>query len=412
MNRLFDTIKETLQYLRQYKSRTFMTMFGLIWGTITVIVLLAFGVGVERSMSKNMHGMGEGIAILWPGRTSIPFKGYGRNRPIRFLEEDAYLLKREIKEIEFASPEYGRWGVPVRVGEKINKTNVAGVVPEYGPMRNVLPQLGGRWINELDVKERKRVAFIGNKLKDLLFGEQTDAIGKYIYIGDSPFIVIGVLKEKTQPSSYTTRDQDRVVIPVSTFASYFGHRYINNIVYKPRDPRQAQFVQDRIYEVLGKKYIFDPKDKETLGIWDTTETDKFLFYFSLGMKIFLGMIGVITLTVGGIGLANIMYVVVQERTREIGIRRAVGAKRRHILGYFMFEAFFIIGLSAAIGFSIALLLIKLLSLLPIEEYVGTPALSMPVAIVSISVLAAIGFVAGFFPSRKAAKLVVVECLRF
>jgi len=387
-------------------------MFGLIWGTITVIVLLAFGVGVERSMSKNMHGMGEGIAILWPGRTSIPYKGYGRDRRIRFLEEDAFLLKREIKEIEFCSPEYGRWNVPIRVGDKVNKTNVAGVIPEYGPMRNVLPRPGGRWINDLDVKQRKRVAFIGFKLKDLLFGEQTDAVGKYIFIGDSPFIVIGILKEKTQPSSYTTRDRDRVVIPASTFASSFGHLYINNMIYKPRDARKAEFVQQRLYEVLGKKYIFDAKDKEALGIWDTTETDKFLYYFSLGMKIFLGFIGVITLTVGGIGLANIMYVVVQERTREIGIRRAVGAKAHHILGQFVIEAFIIIGLSALIGFIVAIILIKFLSLLPIEETVGTPVLSLPVALVSISVLGIIGFLAGYFPSRKASKLDVVDCLRF
>jgi putative ABC transport system permease protein len=411
MSHILDTLREIFFYLRQYKSRTFMTMFGLIWGTITVIVLLAFGVGVERSMSKNMHGMGEGIAILWPGRTSIPFKGYGRDRAIRFLEEDAALLKKEIKAIEFCSPEYMRWGIPVRVSDKVNKTNIAGVIPEYGPMRNVLPQAGGRWLNDLDLKERKRVAFIGDKLKDLLFGEQTNAIGQYIFIGDSPFVVIGVLRKKVQPSCYTTRDQDRVVIPATTFESYFGQRYINNIVYKPRDARQAQFVQDRLYEVLDKKYIFDPKDKETLGIWDTTESDKFLFYFSLGMKIFLGLIGIITLTVGGIGLANIMYVVVQERTREIGIRRAVGAKSRHILGQFITEAFFVIGLSALIGFIVAIILIKLLSMLPFEDYVGKPVLSLPVAFTTVTILGMIGFFAGFFPSRRAAKLIVVDCLR-
>ncbi len=411
MSRILDTLREIYFYLRQYKSRTFMTMFGLIWGTITVIVLLAFGVGVERSMSKNMHGMGEGIAILWPGRTSIPFKGYGRDRAIRFLAEEAALIKKEIKAVEYCSPEYGRWDVPVRVGDKINKTNVAGVVPEYGPMRNVLPQDGGRWLDDLDLKERKRVAFIGDKLKNLLFGEETNAIGEYIFIGDSPFIVIGILKKKVQPSCYTTRDQDRVVIPATTFESYFGQQYINNIVYKPRDARQAQFVQDRLYEVLGKKYIFDSKDKETLAIWDTTESDKFLFYFALGMKIFLGLIGVITLTVGGIGLANIMYVVVQERTREIGIRRAVGAKSRHILGQFFVEAFIIIGISAFIGFIVAIILIKLLSLLPFEDYVGTPALSLPVAFATVTILGLIGFLAGFFPSRRAAKLIVVDCLR-
>lgn len=412
MGQLLDIIREVFHYLRQYKSRTFMTMFGIIWGTVTVIVLLAFGVGVKRSMSKNMHGMGEGIAILWPGRTSLPFQGYGRDRWLRFREEDTDLLRAEISQLEAISPEYGRWGTPVRVGEQVIKPNVSGIIPEYGPMRNVLPQPGGRWLNDLDLKHRKRVVFLGYKLKEFLFGQERNAIGEYVFIGDAPFLVIGVLKEKTQPSSYNARDQDRAFIPASTFASLFGHRYIENMVYKVKDPRLSQAVQNRLYEVFGKKYKFDPKDKQALGIWDTSEMDKFIFYFSLGINSFLVLIGTLTLTVGGIGLANIMYVVVQERTREIGICRSVGAKRRHIMGQFIFEAFIIIGLGAAIGFTLSLILIKVLSMLPIEEYVGHPVLSLPVAITAIGILSLIGFLAGYFPSRKAAKLNIVECLRY
>jgi len=412
MGSLPDMLNEIWHYLRQYKSRTFLTMFGIIWGTMTVIILLSFGSGVKRSMSKNMHGMGDGIAILWPGRTSIPFEGYGRDRDIRFREEDAELLRQEIPEIAFISPEYSRWGTAVRVGDKVNKPNISGIIPEYGPMRNVWPRPGGRWLNDLDLKDRKRVAFIGHRLKDFLFGETSDAIGKYIYVGNVPFIVIGVMKEKTQPSSYSARDYDRVFIPATTFSSVFGHRYINNMVYKLHDARQSELVQKKLYLVLGKKFKFDPKDNESLWIWDTTEMDKFVFYFALGFNIFLGLIGIITLVVGGIGLANIMYVVVQERTREIGIRRSIGAKQRHILGQFILEAFIIIGLSAVIGFLLSLVLIKLISLLPIEDYVGHPVLSLPVALVSILILSVIGFLAGFFPARKASKLVIVDCLRF
>jgi putative ABC transport system permease protein len=412
MGQLADIIREVFHYLRQFKSRTFMTMFGIVWGTVTVIVLLAFGVGVKRSMSKNMHGMGEGIAILWPGRTSMPYQGYGRDRWLRFREDDAELLRAEISQLEAISPEYSRWGTPVRVGDKVIKPNVSGIIPEYGPMRNVLPDPGGRWINDLDLKDRKRVVFLGYKLKEFLFGKESNAIGQYIFIGDTPFLVIGVLKEKTQPSSYNARDQDRAFIPAATFASLFGNRYIEDMVYKVKDPRLSKAVENRIYEVLGKKYHFDQNDKQALGIWDTSEMDKFIFYFSLGINLFLVLIGALTLTVGGIGLANIMYVVVRERTREIGIRRSVGAKRRHIMGQFIFEAFIIIGIGAAIGFIISLVLIKLLSLLPIEDYVGHPVLSLPVALTSIGILSVIGFLAGYFPSRKAAKLDVVDCLRY
>ncbi len=412
MGRLLDTIREVSYYLRKHKSRTFMTMFGIIWGTMTVILLLAFGVGVKRSMSKNMHGLGEGIAIMWPGRTSIPFEGYGRERPIRFREEDVELLRSEVQEIAFLSPEYSRWGTPVRVGVQMNMPNISGIIPEYGPMRNVWPQPGGRWINDLDIELRRRVVFLGNILKDFLFGEETDAIGQYVFIGDTPFLVVGVLKEKTQNSSYNSRDQDRAFIPASTFASIFGHRYIDNMIYKYRDPHQRELTERQIYEVLGKRFKFDPNDRQALSIWDTSYNDEFIADFSFGFNLFMGMIGVITLIVGGIGLANIMYVVVQERTREIGIRRSCGAKKKHIMGQFILEAFMIIGIGSAIGFVQAVIMIKLISLLPIEEYVGHPVLSLPVAVISIAVLGCIGFLAGYFPARRASKLDPVECIRY
>jgi putative ABC transport system permease protein len=411
MNTLLDTIHEIILYLRQYKSRTAMTMFGLVWGTVTIIVLLAFSVGVKRSMSKNMHGMGEGVTIIWPGQTSVPFQGYGKDRPIRFREEDAYLLKKLLPELEAISPEYGTWNTPVRMGEQINRPNVAGVVPEYGPIRHVWPDAGGRWINDLDIRDRKRVVFLGDKLKEYLFGKEKNAIGQYVHIGNSPFLVIGILKKKIQNSSYNAQDQDRAFIPATTFASYFGNKYIDNMVIKVIDPRQEKAVERRIYEILGKKYQFDPDDKQALGIWDTTEMDKFVFYFSLGFNIFMGIIGVFTLTVGGIGLANIMYVVVQERTQEIGIRRSVGAKRSHIMGQFILETFIIIAMSGILGFLISVGLIKVISLMPIEDYVGHPVLSLPVAFTSIVVLGLIGFFAGYFPARRAAKIEVAEALR-
>ena len=184
MSDLPETIREVFRYLRQYKSRTFMTMFGIIWGTMTVILLLAFGVGVKRSMSKNMHGIGEGIVILWPGRTSIAFEGYGRDRKVRFREEDTELLRREVKEISTISPEYSRWGTAVRLRDKVNTPNISGIIPEYGPIRNIWPQPGGRWLNDLDIEHRRRVVFLGNGLKDFLFGENVDAIGKYVFINE------------------------------------------------------------------------------------------------------------------------------------------------------------------------------------------------------------------------------------
>ena len=412
MKRLFENILEIFTYLKQYKGRTAMTMFGLIWGTQTVILLLAFGVGVRKSMSKNMHGMGEGIAIVWPGQTSIPYAGYGRGRPIRLTHEDCEYIRGEIPEIQRLSPEYHVWGRVVHVKDKIQRPNVTGCLPEYGPMRNNWPEAGGRWLNDRDEAEQRRVAFLGNELKNFLFGEDTKAVGKYVYISNIPFCVIGVLKKKIQPSSYAARDQDRVFIPASTFRSIFGYRYVSTMVYQVANPRLGEPVRDKLYRVTAKKFKFDPKDTETLGIWDTTYSDKFIADFTAGFNLFLGVIGAITLIVGGIGLANIMYVVVQERTREIGIKRSVGAKQLHILGEFILEAFIIIGMGALIGFTQAIILIKIVSLMPIEDFVGHPELNLHVAVITILILGTIGFLAGYFPARKASQLDVVDCLRY
>ncbi len=412
---IIDELREIFHYLGQYKARTTMTMFGIIWGTMTVILLLAFGVGVRNQMSKNMHGIGEGIAIVWPGRTSIPFEGYGRERRIRLTENDIELIRTEVKDIIRISPEFSTRGSAVRVGDKINRPAITGIIPEYGIMRNIWQEPGGRWLNELDLKLNRRVVFLGNRLRDFLYGENASVIGKYVYIGETPFMVVGVMKQKTQDSSYNQRDRDRAFIPMTTFKSIFGYRYVSNFVYQVGDPRLAKSVKQQVYNTLGKKFKFDPNDKETLGIWDTTSFDEFIQDFSLGFNLFMGIIGVITLIVGGIGLANIMYVIVQERTREIGIRRSVGAKGRNIFGQFIFEAFVVIGLSGLLGFILAIGLIELIAAIPsqdLKETVGTPELNPLVAFTTVLILSSIGFLAGYFPARRAAKLHVIDCLRF
>ncbi|MBN2426282.1 MAG: ABC transporter permease [Calditrichaceae bacterium] len=415
MSRLIDYILEIFSYLRQYKARTAMTMFGLIWGTMTIIILLAFGAGVKKQMSINMHGIGEGIAIVWPGRTSIPFEGYGRERTIRLNEDDIELIRSEVREINRISPEFSKWGSTIRVDDKINRPNITGIIPEYAWMRNIMPEPGGRWLNDLDIKNKRRVVFIGNRLRDFLFGENADAIGEYVYIDQTPFMVIGVMIEKTQNSSYSSRDRDRAFIPYTVHKSIFGNQYVNNFVYQIDDPTKSKTVQTKVYSILAKKFKFDPADKETLGIWDTNEMEAFIFYFSLGLTIFLGIMGVVTLLVGGIGLANIMYVVVKERTHEIGIRRSLGARKRNIFFQLLLEAFIVIGLGAMIGFILALGIIALISAIPspeLREAVGLPQLNLTVALAATLILCTIGFLAGFFPARRAANLNVIDCLRY
>src|SRR5579862_22194 len=403
------TISEFIRDLRAQKLRTAMTIFGITWGTVAIIVLLAFGMGFKKQLSKDMHGIGESIAIMFPGKTTKAFQGFGIGREVNLVEDDAAMLASQVKEIDRISPEYSSRDYPVHLGENLTNTSVAGVYPIYGEMRNIVPAPGGRFIDDLDLHDRKRVVVLGNKVKDLLFGE-TDAIGKIVFIGDVPFTVIGVMLKKTQNSSYNRRDQDRVFIPASTHASVYGKPYINNIIYTPKDPRRSDEVNTQVREVLGRKYRFDPEDKDANWIWDTTEADKFMFYFFLAFNAFMGLIGSFTLAVGGIGVANIMYIVVQERIKEIGIKRAVGAKKRTIMVQFFLETFFIIAIGSVLGFGIAYGVIQALQYIPIKEFVGTPELSLLVAAATIAVLSIIGLAAGLLPARRAANLDVVECL--
>jgi putative ABC transport system permease protein len=406
----FRTIfSEFIVDLRAQKLRAFLTMFGIIWGTVAIVVLVAFGVGFKKQTAANMHGIGEGIAIMFPGKTTKPWAGYGIGRPISYIEEDTKLIASQVPNICAISPEYSQ-ETTARVGANILNPTISGVNVVYSEMRNIIPEAGGRFINILDLQDRRRVAVIGDKVKEFLFGEQ-NAIGKTVFIGQVPFMVIGVMQKKTQPSSYNSRDQDRIFIPISTFASIYGTIHLDDIIYQIKDPQLGEQTEKEVRTVLSKRYKFDPTDRDAVWIWDTTDFDRLSFYMFLGINIFLGLIGSFTLGVAGLGVANIMFIVVQERIKEIGVKRAVGATKTNILVQFFTETFFIVFTGSVIGFLISYGIIALLSMIPIKEYVGVPELSFEVVGITIFVLITVGLLSGLMPARRASNIDVVECLR-
>ena len=406
---LLNHITELFRNLNQQRLRSFLTIFGIMWGTATLILLLAFGMGFRDQTVLNMRGMGDQLAIMFPGQTTKTFEGYGIGRPIRYREADAELLQDQIADIDVATPEYMS-GIEISRGEKRRNSQVGGVYPVYQDLRNMFEEPGGRWINENDINERRRVIFLGNRLAENLFGDE-DPIGEQVFVRNTPFTVIGVLQDKIQNNSYSQRDMDRSFIPATTFSAMMGTDLINNILYVPTDPAIAKQVQDQVYEVMGRKHRFDPSDKDALGIWDTNEFWEFINVMFLGINGFLGLIGFFTLAVGGIGVANIMFVVVQERMKEIGIRRSVGAKRHHIMGQFFVETFMIIGMGAAAGYGIGWLLVQATQNIPIKEFVGAPYFSPEVGLIAFAVLGFVGFAAGLLPAWRASRLDIVECLR-
>jgi putative ABC transport system permease protein len=412
MGRLRTVASEFWNDVRAQKLRTTLTILGITWGTVAVVVLLAFGKGLERATIKRFHGLGDRVVMVFGGTTTKPFQGFPDGRGIRLKEEDAVILRQQIPEIERISPEYSRRGTPVKNGRAIMNPNITGAWPEYAFMRNVIPDVGGRFVNDEDQAKRRRVAVLGNRVRDMLFeGDDGDVVGRQILIGDTPFTIIGVMKPKNQSSSYNSRDRDRVFIPASTHRAMFGDLYVNNLVYQTPDPEASQRAEEQMYRILGGKYRFDPTDEDALGVWDTTEFEKMFSFLFLAFNAFFAIVGSFTLTVGGIGVANIMYIVVKERTKEIGIKRSVGAKKGDILRQFFLESTAIVLVGALIGFVLSLGLVRLVRFGEMEEFIGVPVISPSVAIITMTLLGLISLLAGWFPARKAANLDPVECLR-
>jgi putative ABC transport system permease protein len=409
--RLGTVLRQLLDDLRRQRLRTALTILGITWGTTAVVALLAFGVGLERQMTVNARGLGDGLVLVSGGRTTIPFRGFPERRSIRLVEADADLVAREVPGLEIITPEYGTWGRHIRRGDTRTEVYLTGVRPDYGELRNVFPQAGGRFLNEADLRGQRRVIVLGSEVKQLLFGDD-EAVGQEVFVGRTPFTVVGIMAPKTQNSSYNARDQDRAFIPSSTYRVTEGSRHISHVLFRPADPEMTQAAVLQVREVLGRRYAFDPGDRDALSIWDTNEMMTFFKYLFLGFNLFLGIVGAFTLVVGGVGVANIMFVVVQERTREIGLRRSLGARRRDILGGVLLEAMLVVATGAVLGFAIAFGLARGVALLPIEEYVGVPTISPNVALFTAALLGLVGLIAGFLPARRAARLDPAEALRW
>jgi putative ABC transport system permease protein len=396
--------------VRSQKLRTFLTVFGIIWGTVSVSLLLAFGKGLQRQMIVNSSGIGDAICIAWPGLTSIPYEGLGKGRRIRLNEDDVQAIRDEAQGLNAISSEYSKT-MKMNYGTKTIAIDVSGVSPEFGGMRNILPQAGGRFVNPLDIEEQRRVLFIGQKMAADVFGEGVDAVGKTVMLDGSPFLIVGMLEPKVQNSSYSGRDNQKGFIPGSTYRAITGEKWIENLIYQPKDPRNAEAVTDAVRGVIAQRQRFDPADKEAFSVWDTTENLKFFAIFFLSFRLFLGIIGSFTLIVGGIGVSNIMNVVVEERTKEIGIKMALGARDRWLLRQLLLETLLITGMGGVIGFAISFAVCAIFPKFGVTEYVGDPDLSFSVVVLTAAILGATGLLAGYFPARDASKLDPVVAMK-
>jgi putative ABC transport system permease protein len=410
-------LQEFIGDLKAQRTRAFLTFFAVTWGTLAVVLLLAFGEGLKRTIRDGLLGAGERIFMVYGGETSKPFAGLAQGRRIRLVEEDLELLMRAIPDLDRGSVSYGRWGTSYQLGKTRTNAFLEGVGPDHEAMRHMEPAEGGRFINAADIAQKRRVLFLGNELADRIFGKDANPIGKSVVVDGLPFTVVGVLKKKFQDSSNNGPDADRAVIPYSTFRTIYGIRFVNHVVVQPRDASRGPLVKAELFRVLGQKYRFDPTDERALGLWDFIESEKENLAVGLGIQIFMGLVGAFTLLIAGVGVANIMYVVVKERTQEIGIKLALGARRRHIMGQFLFEGMTIAVSGGLVGLATAALIVIGVDAIPsgdnpAMQYILSPKLSWPIALICVGILIGVGLIAGILPARRAAAVDPVESLRY
>lgn len=398
------------------KKRAFLTIAAIAWGTVAILLLLAFGEGLKLQLDKNRRAMGENITVLWPGETTKSWKGLPPGRPIRPRLDDLEFIRGRMPELKSVIGEITSWRTALTFEKKTVNARVIGASWEYGEARKHYPQAGGRWLSPEDEKQRRRVVFLGDELATDLFGA-VDPVGRTVLLNNAPYVVIGVMQHKTQMGTYGGPDATHAVIPITTAKAHFGRDQLSNLLIETHRPDEMDGALKRFSEITGPKFGFDPADDRAFGTWNTVESAKMNNMMSSGIQMFLGIVGALTLLIGGVGVANIMFAVIKERTREIGVKMALGAKARWIIWPFVLEALVYTFIGGAFGIMIATLVVAAATWLPVESnevmsFLGRPTLSPAIGAITAAILGFIGLLAGYFPARRAAAIDPAATLRY
>jgi putative ABC transport system permease protein len=376
-----EVLRQTISSIAAHKLRSFLTMFGIIWGITSVILLVGLGKGFSRDQKEHLKTIGVDLAIIWGGRTSAQAGGYAAGRIVRLSVHDAELIKEQGYLIKTVSPELRRSVAEVSRYNAASRP-VRGVWPEYQRFRSLATQ-EGRLMDDGDEKEERRVVVLGVESRDQLFGGKP-AVGEILMMNGSPYTVIGVLQKKKQNGSYGSGpDNTQLFVPYASMARDFPppekpgifKGWINNLVVEVKDPDHHEEAIQQIYEILGREHHFDATDKDALSIWDTLDGSKLMERIFNIMTMFFGAVAVMTLALGGIGVMNIMLVAVTERTREIGVRKSLGATARDIRNQFFAESATLMMISGALGLAMGVGICYAFNHLALPDVIPHPVIS-------------------------------------
>lgn len=416
---LREVVREALYGLYHHWFRAALSMLGISWGIVSVVVLLAYGDGFAAALEAGFRGaFSDGTVVTMLGQTSMQTGGERAGKRVRITVAEVAAIG-ELPLVKAISPEF-MTNFPVVFGNKQSSHLVRAVAASYGEMRSETPLAGGRFISDEDVRLHRRVAFIGSEVQRKLFGG-LPAVGETIRVAGQSFEVIGVMEEKVQMSNYNSPDKYCVFIPWTTMSGLTDTSKVGTFVWQAVSPELQKKAERQVREYIANRYQYDAADERAANMFGSAQTQEITGGIVRGLQLVLTFIGVLTLAIGGVGIMNIMFVNVQERTREIGVRKALGATRREILLQFLLEGLVTTFAGGVVGISVSYVLVWLLSPRPfLAELLDDTSrvtdihliLSPQLVGICTSILMVVGLISGLLPAMKASRLDPIESLRY